>query len=77
MRTTVYWSVGSPTYRLLKSRLTGPGNLLAESSPLAHSCCSVASSLVATAASHPFDLAKTHLQNQDMRSPRFASGVCA
>ena len=64
MRTTVYWSVGAPTYRAFKKQITGPGKALPESSPLAHSCCSIGSSFLATALSHPFDVTKTILQNQ-------------
>ena len=66
LRTTVYWSVGNPVYRGAKHLLTGEGGLLPESSPVAHACCGVASSFIATAVSHPLDVAKTALQNQDM-----------
>ena len=63
LRTTGYWSVCSPTYRLSKRVSTEIGGL-SGSSTLTHSLCSVVSSLVATACSHPFDICKTIMQNQ-------------
>lgn len=71
LRTTVYWSVGSPAYRLGKRFLVRLG--LSADSASTHVVAAAGAALCATAVSHPFDLTKTLLQGRESQSTRYRS----